>query len=149
MNIYQFYIIFDSLNLKMDYLLCISQDTLHGIFYGNIEIMIIDLPRNLKYYIAYKIILLDNLIILIRNSLSFFLYHFYFTWKFSLIFWKFNRSFFTNKYLNFYYFFSKRAEQIRHYFLDFRYNRENFNAVWGYRSWPIICNSSTKLIYFY
>ena len=133
----------------MDYPLCISQDTLHGIFYGNIEIMIIGLPHNLKYCIAYKIILLDNLIILIRNSLSFFLYHFYFTWKFSLIFWKFNRSFFTNKYLNFYYFFSKRAEQIRHYFVDTEYSYEIFHVFRVYHFWMIDCKLSKVVIYAY
>ena len=133
MNIYQFYIILDSLNLKTDYFLWISQDTLHGIFYDNIEIMIIDLPHNLKYCIAYKIILLDNLIILIRNSLLFFIHRFCFTWKFSLIFWKLNRSFFTKKYLNFDYFFLKRAEQICHYFLYFRYLYDIFNVFLVYR----------------
>ena len=130
----------------MDYFLWISQDTLHGIFYGNTENMIIDLPRNLKYYIAYKIILLNDLIILIRNSFVFFIHRFCFTWKFSLIFWKLNRSFFTKKYLNFDSFFLKRAEQICHYFICFRCIWKNFYVFEDYHFSLINYNLSKILI---
>ena len=57
----------DHLNLKQDYSLCLLLDTLHEIFYGSTGIMIISPLRNLKYYIACKIVLLLDFTLIIKG----------------------------------------------------------------------------------
>ena len=57
----------DHLNLKQDYFLYLLPDTLHEIFYDNTEIMIIGSLHNLKYYITYKIVLLLDFTLIIKD----------------------------------------------------------------------------------